>query len=147
MKKQNINPPDTIKVEPDDGPFYHGTKAALDIGEEIRAGFQSNYLPHIRMNHVYFTATLSAAALAAELAAGEATPKVYEVIPLGPFEDDPNVTNQRFQGNPTRSYRSQSTLRIIREVNDWPRLNPEEKLVWQNRIERMRQDPSTKIYN
>ena len=77
------------------------------------------------MNHVYFTALPDGAGLAAELAPGEAEPRVYEVEPTGPFEDDPNVTDKKFPGNPTRSYRSVEPLRVVREVHDWTRLTPE----------------------
>ncbi len=85
---------------PDEGPFFHGTKADLRAGDLLTAGFRSNYRPEIVMNHVYFTALVGGAALAAELAAGDAAPRVYEVQPTGPFEDDPNVTDKKLPGNP-----------------------------------------------
>lgn len=74
----------------DEGPFFHGTKADLRVGEHLTAGFTSNYRPDVVMNHVYFTALTQGAALAAELAPGEGTPRVYVVEPTGSFEDDPN---------------------------------------------------------
>src|SRR6185312_15045782 len=90
----------------DSGPFYHGTKADLKIGDLLTAGFQSNYRPEITMNHIYFTAMRDGAGLAAELAKGDGRTRVYIVEPTGDFENDPNVTDKKFPGNPTRSYRS-----------------------------------------
>jgi len=118
----------------DEGPFFHGTKADLPVGGLLTAGFRSNYRPEITMNHVYFTALVDGAGLAAELAAGDAAPRVYEVEPTGPYEDDPNVTDKKFPGNPTRSYRSTAPLRVVREVDDWPRLSPEALAAWRARL-------------
>ncbi|WP_060914931.1 NAD(+)--rifampin ADP-ribosyltransferase [Microbacterium oleivorans] len=116
------------------GPSFHGTKADLQIGDLLTAGRTSNYRPSIVMNHIYFTALRDPAGLAAELAAGDGEPRVYEVEPTGPFEDDPNVTDKKFPGNPTRSYRSTAPLRVVREVTDWPRLTPEALADWKRRI-------------
>ncbi len=88
------------------------------MGELLTAGFRSNYRPEIVMNHIYFTATADGAGLAAELAAGDADPRVYVVEPTSAFEDDPNVTDKKFPGNPTRSYRSTEPLRVVGEVFD-----------------------------
>lgn len=120
------------------GPFYHGTIADLRPGDVLTAGFRSNYRPEIVMNHVYFTALRDGAGLAAELAAelatGERTPRVYEVEPTGPFEDDPNVTDKKFPGNPTRSFRTSEPLRVIAEVTEWTRLTPEALQSWRDRL-------------
>lgn len=118
----------------DDGPFYHGTKADLQAGDLLTPGFRSNYRPEIVMNHIYFTALRDGAGLAAELAPGDAPPRVYLVEPTGPFEDDPNVTDKNFPGNPTRSYRSSAPLRVVAEVDDWVRMTPEELQAWRDRI-------------
>lgn len=118
----------------DDGPFFHGTKADLQVGDLLTAGFRSNYRPEVVMNHVYFTALVNGAGLAAELAAGDGEPRVYEVEPTGDFENDPNVTDKKFPGNPTRSYRSTAPIRVVREVTDWPRLTPEELQGWRDRL-------------
>ena len=118
----------------DPGPFFHGTKAPLAPGDELTAGFRSNYRPEIVMNHIYFTALVPGAGLAAELAAGDGEPRVYEVEPTGAYEDDPNVTDKKFPGNPTRSYRSAAPIRVVREVRDWPRLAPEALQEWRSRI-------------
>ncbi|WP_144715780.1 NAD(+)--rifampin ADP-ribosyltransferase [Curtobacterium pusillum] len=131
----------------DDGPFFHGTKADLRVGDLLTAGFHSNYRPEIVMNHVYFTAVVDGAGLAAELAAGEGTPRVYEVEPTGAFEDDPNVTDRKFPGNPTRSYRSTSPVRVVRVVEDWPRLTPEALQTWRDRLAVLRQDERGEIIN
>ncbi|MBB3606439.1 rifampin ADP-ribosylating transferase [Mycolicibacterium sp. BK556] len=122
----------------DAGPFFHGTIADLRVGEFLTAGRPSNYRPEIVMNHIYFTALVDGAGLAAEvaaeLAAGQAVPRVYEVEPTGEFENDPNVTDKRFPGNPTRSYRSSAPLRIVGEVTEWTRLTPEQLQVWRARL-------------
>ena len=119
----------------DDEPFYHGTKAELSPGDHLVAGFASNYRPEIVMNHVYFTALRDGAGLAAEVAALDgSTPHVYEVVPTGPFEDDPNVTDKKFPGNPTRSYRSREPIEVVGEVLDWPRLDPEALQAWRDRL-------------
>ncbi len=84
----------------DDGPFFHGTKADLKVGDLLTAGFRSNYRPEVAMNHIYFTALRAGAGLAAELAAGDGAPRVYVVEPTGPYENDPNVTDKKFPGSP-----------------------------------------------
>lgn len=114
------------------GPFFHGTKAELRPGEELVPGKVSNFHAGRVMNHVYFTSqVVPAAALGAQLAmalAGlEGDGHVYEVEPSGPFEDDPNVTDKRFPGNPTRSFRTRHPLRVVAELDDWERL-PQERV-------------------
>lgn len=131
----------------DSGPFFHGTKADLRVGDLLTAGFRSNYRPEVTMNHVYFTALVGGAGLAAELAAGDAEPRVYEVEPTGPYEDDPNVTDKKFPGNPTRSFRSSAPLRVVREVADWPRLSPEDLASWRRRIAALAADERGEIIN
>jgi hypothetical protein len=131
----------------DEGPFFHGTKAALRVGDLLTAGFRSNYRPDVVMNHVYFTALRDGAGLAAELAPGDAPPRVYIVEPTGPFEDDPNVTDKKFPGNPTRSYRSREPLRIIAEVTDWTRQTPEALQAWRDRLAAVRADERGEILN
>ena len=131
----------------DDGPFFHGTKADLRIGELLTAGFRSNYRPEVVMNHIYFTALRDGAGLAAELAAGDGEPRVYLIEPTGPFEDDPNVTDRKLPGNPTRSYRSAHPLRIMGEVADWKRLTAEEVQAWRDRLAAIRADERGEIIN
>ena len=124
----------------DDGPFYHGTKADLKIGDLLTAGFTSNYRPEIIMNHIYFTALVNGAGLAAELARGAGKPRVYVVEPIGDFENDPNVTDKKFPGNPTRSYRSQHPVKIAGEVTEWVRLTEEELQNWRERLANIKGD-------
>lgn len=111
----------TSAVTLDLGPFFHGTKAALKIGDLLEPNHYSNFEAGRTSNYIYFTATLDAAKWGAELAAGteEAEQHIYIVEPLGEFEDDPNVTNKRFPGNPTRSYRSKQPLKIVAELSAW----------------------------
>ncbi len=99
------------------------------------------------MNHVYFTALPNGAGLAAELAAGDGAPRVYAVEPTGAFEDDPNVTDKKFPGNPTRSYRSSAPLRVVGEVTDWERLTPEALQAWRERLAALRADERGEIIN
>ena len=131
----------------DEGPFFHGTKANLRDGDLLRAGFRSNYRPEVVMNHVYFTALPNGAGLAAELAPGDGAPRVYEVEPTGAFEDDPNVTDKKFPGNPTRSFRSSAPLRVIGEVTDWTRLAPEALQEWKERLAALLADERGEIIN
>ena len=118
----------------DNGPFYHGTKADLQIGDLLTAGFNSNYRPEIVMNHIYFTALVNGAGLAAEIAKGDGDGRVYIVEPTGSFENDPNVTDKKFPGNPTRSYRSREPVKIVGEVMDWVKQTPEQLQQWREKL-------------
>jgi rifampin ADP-ribosylating transferase len=118
----------------DKGPFYHGTKADLQVGDLLTAGGSSNYKPDIKMNHIYFTALVNGAGLAAALAKGDGRERVYIVEPASGFENDPNVTDKKFPGNPTRSYRSQAPLKIVGEVTDWVRQTAEEIQEWREKL-------------
>ncbi|MGY1710509.1 NAD(+)--rifampin ADP-ribosyltransferase [Geodermatophilus sp. SYSU D00758] len=111
------------------GPFYHGTRSALEVGDELVPGHGSNFQEGRVSNHVYFAALVDTAAWGAELAAALAGDgergRIYVVEPLGPFEDDPNVTDKRFPGNPTQSYRTRHPLRVVGEVESWQGHDPE----------------------
>jgi len=111
------------------GPFFHGTKSALEVGDELVAGYRSNFQEGRVSNNIYFTGLVETAAWGAELATALAGSsergRIYVVEPLGPFEDDPNVTNKRFPGNPTQSYRTRHPLRVVSEVDDWKGHDPE----------------------
>lgn len=109
------------------GPFYHGTAAKLQAGDLLVPGYGSNYQKGRVSNNIYFSATVAslAAQMAAALTGTGGRGHVYVVEPTGPFEDDPNVTNKRFPGNPTRSYRSRHPLRIVEEVDDWKQHDPD----------------------
>jgi len=130
-----------------EGPFFHGTKADLRVGDLLTAGFRSNYRPDVVMNHIYFTALSDGAGLAAELASGEAAPRVYIVEPTGEFEDDPNVTDKKFPGNPTRSFRSRQPIRVVGEVTDWTRQTPAALQAWRDRLAAIRADERAEIIN
>jgi hypothetical protein len=118
----------------DKGPFYHGTKADLKTGDLLNAGSKSNYQNELVMNHIYFTAMANGAGLGAALAKGDGPERVYIVEPTGPFENDPNLTDKKFPGNPSRSYRSQSPLKIVGEVSDWVKQTPEDIQKWREKL-------------
>jgi tetratricopeptide (TPR) repeat protein len=118
----------------DSGPFHHGTKADLQVGDLLTAGFGSNYHSEVIMNHIYFTGLVNGAGLAAALAKGDGRERIYLVEPTGSFENDPNVTDKKFPGNPTRSYRTQAPLKIVAEVTDWVRQTPEDLEKWRDKL-------------
>ena len=118
----------------DSGPFYHGTKANLQVGDLLTAGFGSNYKSEVVMNHIYFTALANGAGLAAALAKGDGPERVYIVEPTWSVENDPNVTDKKFPGNPTRSYRTEAPLKIVGEVTDWVRQTPEQLRQWREKL-------------
>lgn len=133
--KANWERGESYKGEPTDkGPFYHGTRADLKVGDFLTAGGVSNYKDELQMNHIYFTANIHGAGLAAALAKGTERERIYLVEPTGAFENDPNVTDQKFPGNLTRSYRSEKPLKIIGEVTEWLKLTAAEKSEWQKKI-------------
>ena len=109
----------------DVGPFFHGTKGDLKAGDLLAPGYGSNFGKRAKANFIYLTATLDAATWGAELAVGEAPGRIYRVEPTGPFENDPNLTDMRFPGNPTRSYRTRDPLRVVDEVLGWEPHAPE----------------------
>ncbi len=125
MEVKNFKPMGIRKNVKEDRPLYHGTKADLKIGDLITPGYPSNYGTREKANFVYVTAIKEGAALAAELALGEGCGRIYIVEPTGQIEDDPNVTDQKFPGNPSCSYRTQEPLRVIGEVDNWEKLAPE----------------------
>jgi len=133
--KKNFELVNSFKGKPTDkGPFYHGTKADLQVGDLLTAGSSSNYKADLIMNHIYFTALANGAGLAAALAKGDGPERVYIVEPTGSFENDPNVTDKKFPGNPTRSYRSQAPLKIVGELSDWVRQTPGELQNWREKL-------------
>jgi hypothetical protein len=109
----------------DPGPFFHGTKADLAAGDRLEPGKDSNFGSGATAKFIYLTATLDAAIWGAELALGDAPGRIYLVEPTGPFEDDPNLTDKRFPGNVTRSYRTREPLTVVAEVVQWKGHAPE----------------------
>ena len=124
----------------DEGPFYHGTKVDLIVGNLLTPGFASNYNQELLMNHIYFTGSLKIAGLAASLAKGEGRERVYLVEPTGSFENDPNVTDKKFPGNPTRSYRTDAPLKIVGEVTDWTRQTSQQNQEWREKLANVKGD-------
>ena len=148
MKTKNDND-NSIGINADMGSriFYHGTKANLKHGDLIEAGFSSNYGQRNKAKYIYLTATLDAAIWGAELAVGEGKGRIYIVEPTGPFEDDPNLTNKKFPGNPTKSYRSLHPLKIISEIADWQGHSPEQLKAMTDNLERLRQQGIEAVEN
>jgi len=128
-----------IVDDPSSQTFYHGTKAELKPGDLIAPGYSSNYGKRKRANYVYLSATLEAATWGAELAFGEGPGRIYIVEATGPIADDPNLTDKKFPGNPTKSYRSQAPLRITGEVTDWKGHSPEQLKAMKDHLERLKQ--------
>ncbi len=118
----------------DSGPFYHGTKAQLKIGDHLVAGMKSNYQAELTMNHVYFSASANGAGLAAALSTLEGPERVYLVQPTGEVEADPNVSDKKFPGNLTRSYRSAKPLLIVGEVHNWKAISAEQRSEWNEKL-------------
>ena len=119
--------------------YYHGTKADLKAGDLIIPGFSSNFGQRSKAKYVYLTATLDAAIWGAELAMGEGTGRIYVVEPAGPIEDDPNLTDKKFPGNPTKSYRTCDPLRVIGEVKAWQGHSPEQLQAMKDNLERLKE--------
>lgn len=115
MTSQNTNASATVFAQT----YFHGTKAHLQLGDLITIGYPSNYGKHTKAAYIFLTATLDAAIWGAELATGDGKERIYLVEPTGPIEDDPDLTNQKFPGNPTQSFRTTSPLRIVGEVTNW----------------------------
>lgn len=124
----------------DQGPFYHGTKADLQPGDLLTAGGNSNYKSEFVMNHIYFTAMVNGAGLAAAMAKGEGKERVYRVEPTGIFENDPNLTDKKFPGNPTRSYRSAFPLKVVGEAEDWKKPDPTDLQKFREKVDNSQGD-------
>jgi rifampin ADP-ribosylating transferase len=118
--------------------FYHGTRADLQSGDLIAVGHRSNFGTGKPLSWVYFSATLEAAIWGAELAAGSGRGRIYIVEPTGPFVDDPNLTDKKFPGNPTQSYRSRDPLRVIGEITDWQGHAPDVLQAMQDNVARLK---------
>jgi hypothetical protein len=119
--------------------LYHGTRADLKPGDLIESGYSSNYGKRKKANYVYLTATLDAATWGAELAAGEGPGRIYVVEPTGAIEDDPNLTNKKFRGNPTKAFRSREPLRVTGEITDWQGHSPERLKEMKDHLKRLKQ--------
>ncbi|HTC68360.1 MAG TPA: NAD(+)--rifampin ADP-ribosyltransferase, partial [Acidothermaceae bacterium] len=120
-------------------PFFHGTKADLEVGSLLEPGYSSNFGARKQANFVYLSATLDAATWGAELALGDGRGRIYRVEPTGPIEDDPNLTDKKFPGNPTKSYRTRQPLLVVDEVLDWEGHAPDVLQRMRDRVEEARQ--------
>ena len=130
----------------DKGPIFHGTKAELNVGDLLKPNNLSNY-QNKKSNYIYFTATLDAAKWGAELAKSNSKERIYLVEPLGEFENDPNLTDKKFPGNPTRSYRSKYPLKIIAELSSWERHSDEEINNMLSALKKLRDEGKNVIYD
>jgi len=128
----------TPDMTPDPGPFFHGTKADLKPGDLLVPGHASNYGQRRQARFVYFSAKLEAAVWGAELAQGDDRERIYIVAPTGAFENDPNLTDRKFPGNPTRSYRTREPLRITGEVEAWTGHTPDQLQAMHDHLARMK---------
>ncbi len=122
----------------DEGPFYHGTKADLKAGDLLEPGYSSNFGKRKKANYVYLTATMDAAIWGAELAVGDGPGRIYRVEPTGCIEDDPNLTDKKFPGNPTRSYRTRQPLKVVSEILDWEGHSPEQLQKMRDHLEELK---------
>jgi rifampin ADP-ribosylating transferase len=129
------------------GAFLHGTKAELAVGDLLVPGRESNYAPGRIMNHVYVTQTLDAAVWGAEMAVGEGRGHIYVVEPTGAIEDDPNVTDKKLPGNPTRSYRTREPVKIVGELEDWVGHSPEQLQAMRDGLANLRRQGLDVIYD
>jgi hypothetical protein len=136
---KNVCAPASGPRYPSPPPYYHGTRADFKVGDLIGPGYMTNYGTGRKANHVYFAAALEAATWGAELAQGEGRGRIYIVKPTGAFTDDPNLTDKKFPGNPTKSYRSKEPLLVIGEVAEWKGHPPEQLKAMHDNLERLKQ--------
>ncbi len=129
------------------GALLHGTKADLSVGDLLSAGRLSNFEEGRTTNFVYLTETLDAAAWGAELASGDGRGRIYIVKPTGALEDDPNVTDKKFPGNPTRSYRTREPVEIIGELEDWVGHSPEQVTTMRDGLAELKRRGDAVIYD
>ncbi len=138
--------PERFRVH-ESGAYFHGTKADLKAGDCLSPGYRSNYRPEHISNYIYMTKVLDGAVLAAEMAVGEGRPRVYIVQPTGSVEDDPNVTDKKFPGNPTHSYRSAEPVRVVEETSEWVGHSPEYLSRFRDGLEKLRQTGTAVLYD
>ncbi len=140
-----MNKPTDSRPTPFAQTYFHGTKGDLKIGDLIEPVFLSNYAEGKKLKHIYFSATLEASIWGAELAKGDGRERIYLVEPTGPIEDDPNLTNKKFPGNPTMSYRSAHPIRVVGELAVWPGHPPEQLKAMKEALEQMREQGTDTI--
>jgi len=138
-KNKNKNPSKESMQTPFSQTFFHGTKADLKMGDFIEVGLNSNYGQRKNAKYIYFTATLDAAIWGAELAFGEGHERIYLLEPTGPIEDDPNLTDKKFPGNPTKSYRSKHPFKVVGEITIWQGHSPEQVKVMKEGVAKLKE--------
>jgi len=138
-EKKNENKPNGPGPSPFSQTYFHGTKADLKIGDLIEVGINSNYGQKKKAKYIYLSATLDAAIWGAELASGEGHERIYLVEPTGPIEDDPNLTDKKFPGNPTKSYRSEHPFKVVGEITVWQGHSQEQLRTMKEHLERLEQ--------
>lgn len=119
--------------------YFHGTKADLKIGDVIAVGYTSNYGQRKNAKYIFMSATLDAAIWGAELAFGDGRERIYLVEPTGAFEDDPDLTDKKFPGNPTKSYRSTHPFKVVGEVTAWQGHPPEQVKMMKDHLEKLKE--------
>jgi rifampin ADP-ribosylating transferase len=139
MENQNEVKPTQTGHTPFAQAYFHGTKADLKIGDLIDINFNSNFGQQKKAKYIYLSATLDAAVWGAELAAGDGRERIYLVEATGPIEDDPNLTDKKFPGNPTKSYRSQHPFRVVGEVTIWQGHSPEQLKAMKDGVQRAKE--------
>ncbi|MDC6385895.1 NAD(+)--rifampin ADP-ribosyltransferase [Flagellimonas taeanensis] len=140
MKKdKSRNEPEGHGQSPFSQTYFHGTKADLNLGDLIGVGLNSNYGQRSKAKYVYLTATLDAAIWGAELALGNTKERIYLVEPTGPLENDPNVTDKKFPGNPTQSYRSEHPFKVVGEVTKWYGHSKEQVQAMRDGLDKLRE--------
>ena len=140
------NEPKPFEVH-ESGALFHGTKADLAVGDLLVPGRPSNFEEGRIMNHLYVTATLDAATWGAELAAGKGRGRIYIVEPTGTLEDDPNVTDKKFPGNPTRSYRTREPVKVVAELLNWVGHSPDQLKAMRDRLANLKRQGIAVIYD
>jgi hypothetical protein len=136
---QNSHKSNEQRATPFAQTYFHGTRGDLKVGDLIEVGFNSNYGQRKNAKYIFLTATLDAAIWGAELASGEGRERIYLVEPTGPIEDDPDLTDKKFPGNPTKSYRSTHPFRIIGEVTNWQGHPIEQVKVMKDHLEKLKE--------
>ena len=146
-KPKNENKMNAAAPNPFSQTFFHGTRADLKMGDLVKVGHSSNYAQGNTLNHIYLTATLDAAIWGAELASGVGPGRIYLVEPTGPIENDPNLTDKKFPGNPTMSYRSQHPFRVVGEVSSWQGHSPDQIKAMKDGLAKLKEQGLDKIDN
>ncbi|KAA9340262.1 NAD(+)--rifampin ADP-ribosyltransferase [Adhaeribacter soli] len=145
-KNQAEDKPNSQSPTPFAQTYFHGTKADLKPGDIIEVGFNSNYGERKNARYIFLTATLDAAIWGAELAYGDGRGRIYLVEPTGPIEDDPDLTDKKFPGNPTRSYRSQHPFRVVGEATNWQAHSPEKVKAMKDGLAKLQEQGIKSLY-